>query len=60
MRCRACNDELTDFESTKKDNNGEFYDLCGNCFGEIRTAIWDQDLTIGDIVDQIVVEPEEN
>ena len=60
MRCRACNDELTDFELTKKDNNGEFYDLCGNCFGEIKTALWDQELTIGDVVSHIVVDPDED
>ena len=33
MRCRACNDELTDFEATRKEaNTGYFVDLCNYCF----------------------------
>ena len=60
MRCRACNDELTDFESTKKDSNNEYYDLCGGCFNEIKTALWDQEVTIGDVVSHLVVDQDEN
>ena len=59
MRCRACDCELTDYESTKKDNNGEFYDLCGGCFGSVKTALWDQELTISDVVQYITVDDDQ-
>jgi len=33
MRCRACNDELTDFEATRKETStNTFVDLCNYCF----------------------------
>lgn len=32
MRCLACNIELNDYESTRKDSNGQFMDLCNHCF----------------------------
>lgn len=32
MRCIACNVELNDFESTRKDSNGNFIDMCNYCF----------------------------
>jgi hypothetical protein len=32
MRCKACDANLTDYESTKKDPlTGEFLDLCSGC-----------------------------
>lgn len=31
MRCQACNDALTEFESTNKNSEGEFEDLCNTC-----------------------------
>lgn len=31
MRCLACNDELTDFEATRRTSSGEFLDLCEKC-----------------------------
>ena len=31
MRCRACNTILDDTELTKKDQNGDFIDMCNNC-----------------------------
>jgi hypothetical protein len=31
MRCKACDSNLDDFESTKKDEQGEFIDLCNRC-----------------------------
>lgn len=47
MRCKACNDELTDYESTWKDyETGEFYDLCGKCWSVSRSAeleVWNQE-----------------
>ena len=39
MRCRACNVELSDHESTWKNlETGEFYDLCGQCYGVVRES----------------------
>lgn len=37
MRCKACNDELTDAESTAQDEHG-FIDLCNYCLTQIRLA----------------------
>ena len=31
MRCSACNKNLTDFESTRKTEDGNFLDLCNSC-----------------------------
>lgn len=41
MRCRSCDCELTDFESTRKSMvTGEYFDLCNSCFSTIRDDIW--------------------
>lgn len=34
MRCLSCNKNLNDFESTRKYENGEYVDLCNNCFSK--------------------------
>lgn len=34
MRCIACNKALGDFESTRKDSEGQFVDLCNYCYGQ--------------------------
>jgi hypothetical protein len=31
MRCISCDCELTDYESTRKYESGEYLDLCGGC-----------------------------
>jgi len=31
MRCSACNKSLTDFEATRKTEDGNFLDLCNSC-----------------------------
>jgi len=59
MRCVACNSELDDYEATRKDSNGEHYDLCDNCFSEIRKAVWDQDVTVSTVVSHLVVDADE-
>ena len=44
MRCQACDRNLSDFESTRKDSKtGEFIDLCNQCAGIIN-----EDLSIDD------------
>ena len=51
MRCRACDCELNDIESTRKDpNTGEFVDLCGGCLTAIRQAEFEDDLKISEVV----------
>ena len=32
MKCRSCDEILTDQEATRKESNGEFIDLCFKCF----------------------------
>ena len=32
MRCKACNDILSDYEVRRKDTQGNFVDLCGGCY----------------------------
>jgi len=32
MRCKCCNKNLSDFESTRKDDLGEYFDMCNHCF----------------------------
>ena len=45
MRCRACNDELTDYESTLKDSQANaYYDLCVQCLPSSRQAVFDSEL----------------
>lgn len=34
MRCRCCDAELSDFESTRKDTRGVYLDMCNTCFKE--------------------------
>ena len=31
MRCQACNKNLTDAESTRKDTHGQYKDMCTKC-----------------------------
>jgi hypothetical protein len=41
MRCKACNKILEDKELTRKDKNGDFYDLCTECYTVSLAAGWD-------------------
>jgi hypothetical protein len=37
MRCRACDRNLSDFESTRKDHDtGQFVDLCNQCMNDVN------------------------
>ena len=40
MRCRACNKNLNDFESTRKSESGEYVDLCNHCYREVQSDIF--------------------
>jgi hypothetical protein len=38
MRCVACNKNLSDFESTRKDaTTGKYLDMCSRCFSDIAS-----------------------
>lgn len=40
MRCKACNTELTDYESTRKSSrSGEFIDLCNTCYKYVNDDV---------------------
>ena len=39
MRCVACNKNLNDFESTRKDAEGNYLDLCNHCYHEVQSDI---------------------
>lgn len=40
MRCVACNVELNDFESTRKNaETGEYLDMCDLCFRGVKHSI---------------------
>lgn len=40
MRCRSCDVNLNDFESTRKSAiTGDYYDLCSNCFDSIKDQV---------------------
>ena len=37
MRCKGCNVELSNFETTRKSiDSHEYFDLCNNCYAPIR------------------------
>jgi len=40
MRCKACNVELNDFESTRKSSvTNEFLDLCNTCYRAVSNDV---------------------
>ena len=40
MRCKACNTLLEEFEAVKKDNRGEYIDLCSTCHTVSLATEW--------------------
>jgi hypothetical protein len=43
MRCLACNVELSDYESTRKDLHGDYIDMCNHCYGTIKDELLSTD-----------------
>ena len=43
MRCLACNVELNDYESTRKDLHGDYIDMCNHCYSTIKDDILSTD-----------------
>ena len=39
MRCLACNIELSDYESARKNNNGDYIDLCNYCYNSVKDDV---------------------
>jgi len=53
MRCLACNDELNDHEATWKNlETGEFYDLCGTCYGVVRDVKKEIDFKVEEVYNE--------
>ena len=38
-RCVACDKNLNDFESTRKDLNGDYIDMCNKCYSFIKDDV---------------------
>ncbi len=39
MRCIACDKNLNDFESTRKDLHGNYLDMCNECYSYIKEDV---------------------
>lgn len=39
MRCIACDKNLNDYESTRKDLHGNYLDMCNECYGHIKDDV---------------------
>lgn len=43
MRCKMCNESLTDFESTRKDSyTKDYLDICNSCFKFVKVPTEDR------------------
>ena len=38
-RCVACDKNLNDYESTRKDLHGNYIDMCNRCYGDIKDDV---------------------
>lgn len=58
MRCRSCDRNLNDYESTRRSiSTGEYIDLCNRCYREVKdeiVALGRPDLE--DVIDEIELE----
>lgn len=53
-RCVACDKNLNDFESTRKDTHGVYLDMCNRCYNEIKDdvlAVEREDLSSTETID---------
>lgn len=55
-RCVACNKNLNDYESTRKDLHGNYVDLCNTCYRPIRDDL--PTITREDLSPTQEIEPE--
>ena len=46
MKCKACDTVLSDYESTRKNADGHFYDLCSGCFRYARDMVTENEKTV--------------
>ena len=53
MRCKACDKILEDKELTRKDKNGDFYDLCSTCHAVSLATEWGLELESNDNIGNI-------
>lgn len=40
MRCKACDNPMTDRDSTRKFASGSYVDLCEHCFDTIKDQVY--------------------
>lgn len=45
MRCLACDCELSDWESTRKDAEGQYIDFCGKCYSSVKEDLFYMEFT---------------
>ena len=45
IRCQACDCELTDWESTRKDAEGQYVDFCNRCYSSVKEDLFYIDCT---------------
>ena len=56
MRCRACNVELTDAESTMRTTQNEYLDMCNECLNASRTKLTsDEDVKYTDWAEFVLI-----
>ena len=55
-RCVACDKNLNDYESTRKDLHGNYVDLCNSCYRPIRDDL--PTITREDLSPTQEIEPE--
>jgi hypothetical protein len=58
MRCKACDKQLSDYESTRKSKvTQEYYDLCNECFSHVReSTVYNDRVDLYGIQDEVDAE----
>lgn len=51
MHCRACDCELSDWESTRKDAEGQYIDFCNRCYSSVKEDLFYMDCVNAQIED---------
>ena len=64
MRCVACNTNLSDYESTRKDLENNYVDMCNKCYGTIKEDLLTVDredlITIDEVFENEFFEDSDN
>lgn len=49
MKCQACDCNLSDYESVRKDKHGDYVDLCSACFKHTQDDLDYFELSVNDV-----------